>query len=158
MPFDNSVAVSDFRRTRLVLQWHILGGTWTPFDVPPGLVHGIALIRPTPPNICLWSRDGVLRLQVGAEQYPLGELSPRLHLTRGVASFGLRKRFSVEASPGGVLFSHAYWIGQGEDFFRWVAVRAHDPAWRLRVARQWSEGVSPAVLRARDAAPRSPRW
>lgn len=142
------VAVADFRRTRLVLQWHILGGTWTPFDVPPTLVHGIALIRATPPNICLWSRDGVLRLQVGSEQYPLHEHSPRIHLSRGVLSFGLRKRFSVTANPGGVLFSQAYWIGEGEDFFRWVAVRAQDPAWRSRVASQWSEGVPPPVLRA----------
>jgi len=149
MPAENTVAVTDFRRSRLVLQWHILGGTWTAMDVPPALVHGIALIRPTPPNICLWSRDGVLRLQVGPDQFPLSEHSPRIRLTRGVASFGLRRRFSVVADPGGVLFTQAYWRGQGgEHFFHWIAVRAQDPAWRARVARQWSDGVPPAVLRA----------
>ena len=149
MSSENSVCVTDFRRTRLVLQWHILGGTWTAMDVPPALVHGIALIRPAPPNLCLWSRDGVLRLQIGAEQFPLGEHSPRIHLSRGVGSFGLRKRFSVAADRGGVLFSQAFWRGQvGETFFAWIAARAQDPAWRARVARQWSDGVPPAVLRA----------
>jgi hypothetical protein len=147
MPPEHTVAVIDFRRTRLVLQWHILGGTWTPLDVPPPLVHGIALIRPTPPNLCLWSKDNVLRLQVGAEQFPLHEHSPQIHLTRGVASFGLRRRFSVEATPGGVLFSQSYWVGDGEDFFRWVTARAEDPQWRQRAAVQWTEGLAPAVLR-----------
>jgi hypothetical protein len=149
MPVENAVAVIDFRRRRFILHWHILGGTWTPLDVPPALVHGVALIRSTPPNLCLWSRDGVLRLQVGADQFPLGPHSPRIHLSRGLASFGLRKRFSVVAEPAAVLFSQAYWRGHGgEGFFRWVAARAQEPEWRARVGRLWSDGVDPQVLRA----------
>jgi hypothetical protein len=148
MPSEHTIAVVDFRRTRLVLQWHMLGGTWTPLEVPPPLVHGIALIGSAPPNLCLWSKDNVLRLQVGPEQFPLHEHSPRIHLTRGVASFGLRRRFSITVKPEGVLFSQAYWVGQGEDFYRWVAVRVQDREWRSRAARQWSDGVPPAVLRA----------
>ncbi len=27
-----SVSVIDFRRQSMVLQWHVLGGTWTAFD------------------------------------------------------------------------------------------------------------------------------
>jgi len=147
-PSEHTVAVADFRRTRLVLQWHMLGGTWTPLDVPPPLVHGIALIRAAPPNLCLWAKDNVLRLQVGPEQFSLQEHSPHVRLTRGAGSFGLRRRFSIAVDSGGVLFSQSYWVRQGEDFFRWVAARVQDPAWRIRIGRQWSEGVTPAVLRA----------
>ena len=63
-----SVSVIDFRRQRVVLQWHVLGGTWTACDLPPALVHGIALIRPSQPNICIYGHGGRLRLQVGPEQ------------------------------------------------------------------------------------------
>jgi len=40
-----TISVVDFRRQTMVLQWHALGGTWTAWDIPPVLVHGIALIR-----------------------------------------------------------------------------------------------------------------
>jgi hypothetical protein len=89
-----------------------------------------------------------LRLQVGPEQYALSENSPRIKCSRGWASLGLRRRFTVESSTGGVLFSHAYWTNQGEDFFRWLAARAQDPEWRTTIGRQWSEGVPAAVLRS----------
>ncbi len=143
-----SVSVIDFRRQSMVLQWHVLGGTWTPYDVPPSLVHGVALIRAAQPNICVYGRAGRLRLQVGPEQYALSENSPRIRCSRGWASLGLRRRFTVESSTGGVLFSHAYWTNQGEDFFRWLAARAQDPEWRTTIGRQWSEGVPAAVLRS----------
>lgn len=143
-----SVSVIDFRRQSMVLQWHVLGGTWTAYDVPPSLVHGVALIRAAQPNICVYGRAGRLRLQVGPEQYALSENSPRIKCSRGWASLGLRRRFTVESSTGGVLFTHAYWTNHGEDFFRWLAARAQDPEWRTTIGRQWSEGVPAAVLRS----------
>ncbi|HTV98602.1 MAG TPA: hypothetical protein VME42_21605 [Steroidobacteraceae bacterium] len=150
MGSDNAgtLPVIDFRRQSMVLQWHVLGGTWTACDIPPPLVHGVALIRAAQPNICVYGQAGKLRLQVGADQFALSESSPRIRCTRGVVSFGLRRRFSVESSTGGVLFSHSYWTNQGEDFFRWLAARAQDPAWRSMMGRRWSEGVSAPVLRA----------
>jgi hypothetical protein len=149
MAADNAgmVPVIDFRRQSMVLQWHVLGGTWTACDVPPSLVHGVALIRPAQPNICVYGHAGRLRLQVGPDQYALSERSPRIRCTRGFAGLGLRRRFTVESSSG-VLFSHAYWTNRGDDFFRWLATRAQDPRWRAAIGRQWSDGVSAPVLRA----------
>jgi len=143
-----TVSVIDFRRHGMVLQWHVLGGTWSAHDVPPSLVRGVALIRATLPNICVYGHAGELWLQVGPNPYALSENSPRVKCARGLASFGLRRRFSVETSADGVLFSHSYWAHQGEDFFRWLATRAQDPDWRHVCGRQWSEGVSAAVLRS----------
>jgi len=150
MAYDNggTVAVIDFRRQSMLLQWHVLGGTWSAYDSPPPLVHGVALIRSGQPNICVYGRGGELQLQVGPEQHALTENSPRIKCSLGLATFGLRKRFSVESSAGGVLFSHAYWAHLGEEFFPWIAARAQDPSWRLRIGRLWSEGVTAAVLRA----------
>ncbi len=149
MASDNvgSVSVIDFRRQSMILQWHVLGGTWTAYDVPPSLVHGVALIRAAQPNICIYGHAGRLRLQVGPEQFALSENSPRIRCTRGVASLGLRRRFSVVSSTGGVLFNHSYWTNQGDDFFRWLAARAHDPDWRATMGRRWSDGVPAPVLR-----------
>lgn len=142
------IPVVDFRRQGMVLQWHALGGTWTAYDNPPALVHGIALINAAEPNVCLYAQSGNLVLQIGANQYALSDTAPRIQCSRGVASFGLRRRFSVEAPGEGVLYSHSYWNGQGQDFFRWLAARARDPEWRRHSGRQWSEGVAHTVLRA----------
>ncbi len=142
------VNVIDFRRQRLILEWNAAGGTWTACDDPPALVHGVAFIRAAPPNICIFGREGLLHLQVGPEQFTLSENSPRIRCTHGFMSFGLRKRFTVESSTGGVLFSHSFWSGQGSDFFRWLALRTADPEWRSARGRQWSEGVEASVLRA----------
>ncbi len=49
----STISVIDFRRHSMVLQWHAVGGTWSAYDVPPQLVHGIALIRASQPNICV---------------------------------------------------------------------------------------------------------
>ena len=149
MASDNagSVSVIDFRRQSMVLQWHVLGGTWTAYDVPPSLVHGVALIRAAQPNMCVYAHAGRLRLQVGPNQYALSEDSPRIKCTRGWASFGLRRRFTVESSDGSLLFSHAYWTNQGQDFFGWLAAKAEDPDWRVASGRKWSEGVASAELR-----------
>ncbi len=143
-----TVSVVDFRRQSMVLQWHVLGGTWTAYDMPPSLVHGIALIRAAQPNICVYGHGGRLRLQVGPDQFALSENSPRIKCSRGVVSFGLRRRFTVESTTGGVLFSHPYWTSQGEDFFRWFAARAQDPDWRTATGRRWTDGVSAPVLRS----------
>ena len=141
------VPVIDFRRHSMVLEWHTLGGTWTAYDIPPPRVHGIALIRPAQPNICLYAQAGNLKLQVGPNQYPLSEQGLRIRCSRGVASFGFRRRFTVESGTGGLLYSHSYWTRGGRDFFRWLANKAADPDWRLTSARLWSTGVVSADLR-----------
>lgn len=150
MSSDNagSVSVVDFRRQSMVLQWHVLGGTWTACDEPPALVHGVALIRPAEPNICIYGRGGRLRLQVGPDQFALSESSPHIECSRGIASFGLRRRFTVESAGGDLLFAHSYWTRRGDDFFRWLAARAEDARWRTSMARRWSDGVSAPVLRS----------
>lgn len=143
-----AISVIDFRRQSMMLEWHASSGTWTACDEPPALVHGVALIRASRPNICLFGQGDRLHLQVGPEQFALSENSPRIKCTPSLVSFGLRRRFTVESSTGGVLFSHAYWTGQGEDFFNWLTARAQDPQWRTENGRRWSEGVEAAVLRS----------
>jgi hypothetical protein len=142
-----TISVIDFRRQSMVLNWHALGGTWTANDMPPPLVHGIALIRPAGPNICIFGQGGRLRLQVGPNQYALSENSPGIICTGGILSCGFRRRFTVKSSSGGVLFSHSYWTNRGRDFYRWLAGKAEDPDWRISSGRQWSDGVAPAILR-----------
>jgi hypothetical protein len=150
MALDNATTISviDFRRHSMVLQWHSLGGTWTACDSPPPLVHGIALIRASGPNICVYGQGGRLRLQVGPNQYALSENSPRISCTRGLASFGFRRRFTVKSSTGGVLFNYSYWTNQGRDFYRWLADKAQDPDWRITSGRQWSDGIASTALRS----------
>src|SRR6202034_3439393 len=143
----STITVIDFRRHSMVLHWHALGGTWTACDTPPQLVHGIALIRVSQPNICVYGHAGRLRLQVGPHQYALSENSPRIACTRGLGSFGFRRRFTVKSSTGGVLFNYGYWTNQHQDFFRWLAAKAEDPDWRASSGRLWSDGVAAAALR-----------
>lgn len=145
---NTTIAVVDFRRQSMALQWHALGGTWTACDTTPSLVHGVALISPTGPNICVYGQGGRLKLQIGPNQYAMAENSPRIACTRGIASFGFRRKFVVRSGSGGVLFSTAYWTDHGRDFYQWLAERAEDPDWRISCARQWSEGLSAAALRA----------
>jgi hypothetical protein len=143
-----TISVIDFRRHSMVLQWHSVAGTWSPCETVPPLVHGIALIRSSQPNICLYGQAGRLRLQVGPDQYALSETSPRITCSRGFASFGFRRRFTVRSSSGAILYSRGYWTSQRRDFFRWLATRAEDPDWRATSGRSWSEGLAASVLRA----------
>lgn len=147
-PHSMTIPVIDFRRHSMVLQWHSVAGTWSPYESPPHLVHGIALIRSSQPNICVYGQAGRLRLQVGADQYALSETSPRITCSRGFASFGFRRRFTVRSSSGAILYSYGYWTSQRRDFFRWLAARADDPDWRATSGRSWSEGLAASVLRA----------
>lgn len=145
-----AIPVVDFRRQRMVLNWHAPGATWTAFEAPPPLVHGIALIRGMPPNVCLYAQSGRLRLQIGARHFALSENSPRIRCVPDWRSLGLRRRFIVESSTGGVLYSQSYWAGQGPDFFRWLAGKADDPDWRVATGRRWSDGVCADALRGAD--------
>jgi hypothetical protein len=143
----STIPVLDFRRQSMALQWHALSGTWTACDSAPALVHGIALISPTGPNICVYGQGDRLKLQIGPNQFAMSENSPRVSCTRGVASFGFRRKFTVRSASGGILFSTSYWNNQGRDFYKWLAERAEDPEWRLACGRRWSEGLAPADLR-----------
>ncbi|MDP9011147.1 MAG: hypothetical protein M3O41_00560 [Pseudomonadota bacterium] len=144
----SNIPVVDFRRQSMVLEWHTASGTWTACAEPPVLVHGIALIRASQPNICVFGKDDRLHLQIGSDQYPLLETLPRIRWRRGWASFGLRRLFTVESGASGVLFRHTCWTGQADGFFSWFVSRAADPQWRMANGRRWSEGVEPAVLRS----------
>lgn len=143
-----AIPVIDFRRRSLMLEWHLANATWTACDDPPTLLYGIALIRASQPNVCVYGLGGQLHVQIGTEQYALSESSPQLTFARDSVSLGLRRRFAVESEMGGELFSHTYWNGQGDDFFRWLTSRASDPQWRSECGRIWSAGVEAAVLRA----------
>ena len=146
IPFN--ITVVDFRRQSMVLEWHASSGTWTACDEPPALVHGVALIRASPPNICVFGKDDRLHLQIGPNQYPLSETSPHIKWSRGWASFGFRRQFTVDSNAHGVMFRHIYWTGQADGFFSWFASRAADPQWRILNGQRWSEGVEPAALRS----------
>ncbi len=143
-----TVSVIDFRRQGLVLKWHRLGGTFTTYDEAPALVHGVALIRASQPNICIYAEAGDLLLQIGTEQYSLANNSPRVSCTRKLAGFGFRRRFSVQSSNHDLLYDHKYWTSRGQDFFHWLAAKTQDPEWRASSGKQWSEGLTPAKLRA----------
>lgn len=143
-----TVAVVDYRRQNMLLEWHILDGTWSAYDTPPSMVHGIALIRPGQPNICIYARGGELMLQLGSHVQAFTAGAPRIRRRACFLSFGLRERFTVESSGGEAIFSHAYWVHEREEFFAWITARAQDPEWRQRIARQWSDGLSGAALRA----------
>jgi hypothetical protein len=140
------VTVVDFRRQSMVLEWQSAGGTWRACDEPPVLVHGVALIRASQPNICLFAREDRLYLQVAKERYSLLDDSPRIGWSRGRAIFGLRRRFTIAPKVGTALV-HTYWNNKGDDFFVWLVTRLDNPGWRASTARRWSEGVNPTALR-----------
>ncbi len=109
------------------------GGTWTAYDVPPSLVHGVALIRSAQPNICVYGHGGRLRLQVGTEPIrAVRELAAhQVHAGAWrVLAFAGASRSNPEHRRH-VCSATRYWTNQGEDFFRWLAARAQDPDWRV---------------------------
>ena len=100
-----------------------------------------------------------LRVRAGGAPAPAGgpQISTRWRRIRpgssctpgATASFGFRRRFTVESSTGGVLYSYAYWTSQHHDFFRWLATKAEDPDWRGRRADDSGPRASPpTALRA----------
>ena len=141
-----AIAVIDFRRQGMVLSWRTADGTWTPCDIDPPRVHGIALIRASQPNICVYGQSGTLVFQAGAMQYPLSD-SARLLCSRGIATFGFRRHFTLDPGGGGTPFSLGYWTAQRHDFFDWLARKLRAPHWRADRGLRWSEGLGAATLR-----------
>jgi len=143
----DGIGVVDFRRQGMFLRWQVASGTWVACDVPPALVHGIALIRAAGPNLCLFGWNDRLHLQVGREIHELAGEGLRIKCGPVLASLGLRRRFVIEDS-GRVLYRTSYWTGQNDDFCRWLAARAANPDWRLERGRSWSAGASPGAVRS----------
>jgi hypothetical protein len=143
----DGIYVIDFRRHGMFLRWRIAGGTWVACDVPPALVHGVALIRAAGPNICLFGWSGQLHLQVGTDRHLLSGDALRIKCGPVLASLGLRKRFVVEDGKH-VVYRHSYWAGQSDDFFRWLTARAASAEWRQAKGQSWSAGVDAAAVRA----------
>ena len=151
MASDNAgtVSVIDFRRQSMVLQWHVLGGTWTAYDVPPSLVHGVALIRARPAEH--------LRVRPRRPVAPAG----RTEAVRAVREFAAHQMHArhrrvsafAGASPSNrapAACCSATRIGpiKARIFSAGWRRRAQDPDWRVAVGRQWSEGVAAPVLRS----------
>jgi hypothetical protein len=143
-----SIPVIDYRRRRMALQWHIPSGTWTAFDEPPTIVHGVCYIRASGPNICLYAENGRLQLQIDARVFPLTYLEPRFRCVRSLFSVGLRRRFYLESAAGKVMYSTSYWIPQRNDFFVWLSSTEQQADWHERTTQRWTEGLNPADLRA----------
>jgi hypothetical protein len=141
------LAVIDFRRRRMVLDWHAADGTWAASDTAAPLLHGIALIRASQPNICVYGLGGRLYFQAGAARFALEPDAPRLTCTSSLATFGFRRRFEIADRGGETLFRIGYWSTQRRDFFQWLAARAADAAWRRACGTLWSEGVAEDALR-----------
>lgn len=141
------VSVLDFRRRRMAVRWNTAIGSWAADEESPPVVNGIALIRSVQPHICIFGQGGKLKLQIGRDQYVLAEHSPRILCRREIFALGLRRRFTVESTTTGMLFSHSHWSNSGTDFFKILADKAADPDWRAMAARQWSEGIESAQLR-----------
>lgn len=150
------IPVIDFRRRRMTLQWHVQSATWTPYDEPPGIVHGVAFIRASGPNICLYAQNGNLQLQVDSRQFMLTETQSLISCSRSFASLGLRRRFRLESPGAGLVYGTAYWAPKKDDFFVWLASAARHPDWYGRTGERWTEGLTPAVLRAEVNPPVPP--
>jgi hypothetical protein len=147
-----TISVLDFRRRRMAVQWNIESGAWVSHEEAPALVHGIALIRPSCANICLYGHDGSLILQIGADHHVLADagaahMSVVIKCGRVALSLGFRREIAVKAASGAALFTHQYWIDSQPDFFKMLADKTASEEWRAASARSWSEGVSSAQLR-----------
>lgn len=151
-----SIPVIDFRRRRMTLQWNPPSGTWTPYDEPPALVHGVCYIRAAGPNICLFAEGGRLHLQIDARIFPLTYLGPRISCARSLVSMGLRRHFRLESPDGDLLYSTTYWAPHKRDFLGWLSSAERQTAWHERTAQRWTEGLTPTVLREEVDPPAPP--
>jgi len=147
----------------MAVQWNIENGAWVSHEEAPALVHGIALIRPSFANICLYGHDGSLILQIGAVHHVLAETGAvqtgavptgapadagiAIKCSRVALSLGFRREIAVKSAHGSALFTHQYWIGSHPDFFKLLADKSASADWRALSARTWSAGVSSAQLR-----------
>ncbi len=142
------MTVIDYRRRSMLLHWHTRDGTWTPCEEPPLNVHGVAMIRATAPNVCLYGQGGTLYLQIDAERFALSAtVAPRITCRRTWMSFGFQRICTVEANSRRVL-KVSFWSEQGGNFFRWLAAKSSDSDWRVERGRRWTEGVLPEAIRA----------
>lgn len=141
------ITVLDFRRRRMAVRWDITRAIWTSHEEAVALAHGIALIRPGQPGVCVYGHASQLHLQVGELTLALGENDPLIRCEPELLSAGLRRVFRIEAPGGGTLYQERYWAGNAPDFLRLLAEKAADAQWRLSSARLWSDGVDPALLR-----------
>ena len=141
------ISVLDFRRRRMSVRWNVALSSWTALEETPALVHGIALIRPALPSVCLYGHAERLYLQIGAERFLLEALAPQLRCEPELISGGLRRIFSVQSAQREALYSERYWAISGPDFFSALARKGIDPQWRSDSAALWSAGIDSALLR-----------
>lgn len=129
------------------VRWNVGLSSWTALEETPVRVHGIALIRPALPSVCLYGYDGMLYLQIGAERFALEALTPQIRCEPELISGGLRRIFSVLATPRELLYSERYWALSGPDFFHVLARKGVDAQWRSDSAAAWSTGIDSTLLR-----------
>ncbi len=141
------ISVLDFRRRRMSVRWNVSTSSWTVLEETPARVHGIALIRPTLPAVCLYAYAQQMFLQIGAAQFVFDANEPQLLCEPEWLSGGLRRIFSVKAAGGRTAFSERYWAYSGPDFFSVLARQCAEPQWRSTSPALWSAGIDSAQLR-----------
>ncbi|MBS0612162.1 MAG: hypothetical protein JSS24_03200 [Proteobacteria bacterium] len=141
------ITVLDFRRRRMAVRWNIDAHAGTSHEEATARAHGVALIRPAQPSVCVYAQGGELHLQIGERLIYLRLNEPRVLTEPKLISAGLRREFRVEDGAGATLYRERYWTGKGPDFFRTLAEHCARPQWRSDSARTWSDGVDPGELR-----------
>ena len=141
------ISVLDFRRRRMSVRWNVALSSWTALEETPALVHGIVLIRPALPSVCLYGHAQNLYLQIGVERFLLEAAVPQLRCEPELISGGLRRIFSVQSAQREGLYSERYWALSGPDFFHTLARKSVDPHWRSDSAASWSVGIDSTLLR-----------
>jgi len=137
IPFN--IPVIDFRRQSMILQWHALEARGRLAMFPGARARSGIDTRLATQRVPVRTGRAPAFADGGGSICAVGKFS--LHqMQRGLASFGLRRRFTVESASGVVLASHSYWTSQGDDFFSWLVSRIADPQWRAINGQLWSEG------------------
>ena len=158
MTSDNAgtVSVVDFRRQGMVLQWHVSGGTWSAYEMPPSLVHGVALIRAAQPNICVYApRRPVAPADRSGSVHPVGELTahqvhPRLARHSDCAGASPSNR-----APAACCSAMPYWTPSGAR----ISSTGSRPRRKIRIGARRPGGNGrrasrrPGCARAERAAP-----